>query len=148
MHIEFSAERPGATSTIALPVEKDGLDRLDLAGFDAVAQAIIRAAAKAARFDGEAAASAEAMTVTADAPLHVFLVGVGSGSDAEYERAGGALAARFLTSGVKAVAVDFGALGGAPAPLAAARFAAGAAQRAWRLDVYRTKLAERAKPTL
>ncbi len=148
MLIEFSAERPGATSTIALPVEKDGLDRLDLAGFDAVGQAIIRAAAKAARFDGEAAASAEAMTVTADAPLHVVLVGVGSGSDAEYERAGGALAARFLTSGVKSVAVDFGPLGGAPAPLAAARFAAGAAQRAWRLDVYRTKLAERAKPTL
>ncbi len=33
-------------------------------------------------------------------------------------------------------------------PKAAARFAGSAAQRAWRHDAYRTKLADKAKPTL
>lgn len=152
MQIEFSAERPVSGSVLALPVEKDGLDRLNLAGFDAAAQKLLLAAGRAARFEGEVASLAEAMVVAgggaSEAPVQVVLVGVGGGSDAEYERAGGALTARFLTSGAQAIAVDFGALSGSPTPGAVARFAAGAAQRAWRIDMYRTKLAEKAKPTL
>ncbi|MFM9829278.1 MAG: leucyl aminopeptidase [Sphingomonas sp.] len=152
MQIEFSAVRPGAASTIALPVEKDGLDRLDLVGFDAAAQRILLAAAKAARFEGEVATCAEAMVmpgaIAGETPLQVVLLGVGGGSEADYERAGGALTARFLTSGVQAIAVDFGALSGSPTPNAVARLAAGAVQRGWRIDVYRTKLPERARPTL
>ena len=67
---------------------------------------------------------------------------------ADYERAGGALTARFLTSGVTSAAVDFAALGGQPTAKAVARFAAAAAQRAWRIDTYRTKLPDKQKPTL
>src|SRR3546814_12903071 len=77
----------------------------------------------------------------------VALIGIGAG-DADYERAGGALTARYLTSGTTAITVDFGALSGAPTPRAVARFAAGAAQRGWRSDLYRPKLADKAKPTL
>src|SRR3546814_16466246 len=68
--------------------------------------------------------------------------------ESDYERAGGALTGRYLTSGTTAITVDFGALSGAPTPRAVARFAAGAAQRGWRYDLYRTKLADKAKPTL
>ena len=46
------------------------------------------------------------------------------GGEGDYERAGGALAARYLTSGVTAIAVDFASLGGEPGSRAVARFAA------------------------
>jgi leucyl aminopeptidase len=56
------------------------------------------------------------------------------------------LTARRLTSGVQSVSVDFASAGATPK--AAARFAAAAAQRGWRHDIYRTKLPEKSKPTL
>jgi leucyl aminopeptidase len=49
---------------------------------------------------------------------------------------------------VSALTVDFAALTGRPAAKSVARLAAGAAQRAWRYDIYRTKLPDKQKPTL
>lgn len=147
MKIAFAAERPPA-DVLVLPVEKGGLDRVDYGALDAAAQRLVAGAARGARFEGEAGGIAEATIPSGDDVMRVALVGVGNGSEADYERAGGAVTARFLTSGVEAVAVDFRALGGASTANAIARFAAAVAQRGWRIDTYRTKLKDKQKPTL
>ena len=146
MQISFSAV-PIPAAPLAFPVEKDGLERLPTGELDAAALGVVIGAARASRFDGEAGTTAEAFVSQGDGVRRVLLLGAGSGSESDYERAGGALTARLLTSGVESVAVDFGGIA-APTPKAVARFAAGAVQRGWRHDIYRTKLADKAKPTL
>ncbi|MCM8731380.1 leucyl aminopeptidase [Hephaestia sp. GCM10023244] len=146
MQIQFSTAPTDAELTV-LPVEKDGLARVKFGAFDASAQRVLLAAAKAGRFEGEAGGIVDAVVAAGERVQRVALIGVGSG-EADYERAGGALTARYLTSGTTALTVDFNALPAAASPRAVARFAAGAAQRGWRYDVYRTKLADKAKPTL
>ncbi|MDB5706539.1 MAG: aminopeptidase [Sphingomonas bacterium] len=144
MQISFSAAAPDAT--LALPVEKDGLDRVATGEVGADALRIVIAAARASRFEGEAGGVAEAFVPAGEGVRRVLLLGVGGGGEADYERAGGALTARLLTSGVEAVAVDFGSAGATPKSVA--RFAGGAAQRGWRHDIYRTRLPDKSKPTL
>jgi leucyl aminopeptidase len=146
MQISFSTTAIPAVP-LAFPVEKDGLERLPTGDLDATALGVVIGAARASRFDGEAGATAELFISQGDGVRRVLLLGAGSGSESDYERAGGALTARLLTSGVENVAVDFGGIA-APTPKAVARFAAGAVQRGWRHDIYRTKLADKAKPTL
>ncbi|WP_066682663.1 leucyl aminopeptidase [Sphingomonas sp. CCH9-E2] len=148
MQVIFSATRPADAAVLALPVEKDGLDRMPAGTLDDATLALVRGAARAGRFEGEAGGIAEIFVSGGEAANRVLLLGVGAGSEADYERAGGALTARFLTSGVTGVTVDFAALGGAPTARAVARFAAAAVQRSWRHDVYRTKLTDKQKPTL
>jgi len=148
MQIEFSPTRAADARVIILPAEKDGLDRVVFNGFDAGIGRIAIGAARMARFEGEAGTIAESFVPTGDAITQLLLIGVGSGSEIDYERAGGAVTAKLLTSGAQSASVDFTSLGGAPAAKAVARFAAGAAQRAWRIDTYRTKLPEKSKPTL
>ncbi len=142
MQIQFATSLPSSTDTVAYAVEKDAIDRARIG--DAVA-ALVRGAAQAARFDGEAGAIAEVFVPNGDGVGRVLLVGVGSGDAGDYAKAGGALAARYLSAGVATIAVEFP--DGAEAD-AVARFAAAASQRSWRHDVYRTKLPERQKPTL
>lgn len=144
MQISFSAAPSNAA--LALPVDKDGLDRLTSAVLDADALAVVKGAARASRFEGEAGSVVEAFVSQPDGVRRVLLLGTGAGGESDYERAGGALTARLLTSGVEAAAVDFGSA--AASPQAVARFAGGAAQRSWRLDLYRTRLPEKSKPTL
>ncbi len=146
MKISFSATAPAHADTIALPVEKDGLDRLSSDLIDAAGLTTIVAAARASRFEGEAGGVVETFLPVAGGVQRALLLGVGAGGEPDYERAGGALTARLLTSGVESVTVDLAGAGAAPK--AVARFAAAAAQRGWRIDTYRTKLAEKAKPTL
>jgi leucyl aminopeptidase len=146
MKISFSPATPAPNEVIALPVEKDGLDRLSNGQFDGTALATIGATARASRFEGEAGTVVEAFLAADGGVRRVLLLGVGAGGEADYERAGGALTAKLLTSGVESVAADF--TGAGATPKAVARFAAGAAQRAWRIDTWRTKLAEKARPTL
>ncbi|WP_260599107.1 leucyl aminopeptidase [Sphingomonas endolithica] len=146
MQIAFSTTPADPTATLALPIDKDALARTSFAGMDDAAKRVVLGAAHGSRFDGEAGAVVEAFVPAGDSVRRVLLLGVGNGSETDYERAGGALVAKLLTSGETAVAVDFGTA--APTPKAAARFAGAAAQRAWRHDVYRTKLPEKHKPTL
>ena len=146
MRIDFSNAAPARGAAIAIPVEKDALARLASSTLDQTARDLVVAAARASRFEGEASSVAEAFVPVEGGVRRVLLLGTGAGSEADYERAGGALTARLLVSGETSVAVDFGGSGAAPA--AVARFSAAAVQRAWRHDVYRTKLAEKAKPTL
>jgi leucyl aminopeptidase len=146
MKIAFAATRPADAGVLAVPVKKDGVATLALGGLDDGARTLITAAARGQRFEGEAGTAADAYVQLGEIATRLVLLGVGAGDDAAYERAGGALTARLLTSGATTTVVDLS--GSEATPLAAARFAAGAAQRAWRYDVYRTKLAENAKPTL
>jgi leucyl aminopeptidase len=147
MQIAF-APRAADAGVLVLPVEKDGLGRLAFGDIGEADRTTILGAARSMRFEGEAGAIVEAFVTAGGAVRRVLLLGLGAGSEEDYERAGGALVARLLASGVEALTVDFGALPGKPAAKAVARFAAGAAQRAWRHDVYRTRLPERQKPTL
>ncbi len=143
MNATFAAARPADASVLAFPVKKDGVAGFAAEGIDA---AIVKAAAAGQRFTGEPGTTAEAYVASGDSTVRVLLLGIGTGDDAAYERAGGALTAKLLTSGATAVAVDLA--GSEATPAAAARLAAGAAQRAWRYDVYRTTMKEEAKPTL
>ena len=139
MKIAFAASRPADAAVLALPVKKGA----SLAGLIEGADTVTQAAAQGQRFEGEAGSAAELFVAADGTTRRVLLLGVGTGDDAAYERAGGVLTARLLTSGVTEAVAD---LAGAD-PIAVARFAAGARQRAWRFDEYRTTLAEKQKPT-
>jgi leucyl aminopeptidase len=134
MQIQF-APRTADAGVVVLPVEKDGLGRVVFGDIAEGDRATILGAARSVRFEGEAGAIADTFLATGGDVRRVVLAGLGAGSEEDYERAGGALAAKLLASGVKALTVDFGALPGKPAAKSVARFAAGAAQRAWRYDV-------------
>ncbi|MDQ2879008.1 MAG: leucyl aminopeptidase [Pseudomonadota bacterium] len=122
------------------------MDRVTTAALDPAALELVKAAARASRFDGEAGSVTEGFVPAGDTVRRVLLIGTGAGAVADYGRAGGALTARLLTSGAQSVSVDVGGSGASAEAVAA--FAGAAAQRAWRHDVYRTKLPEKAKPTL
>jgi leucyl aminopeptidase len=148
MQIEFVASSSSiGDGPRVLPVEKDALAQVVWGDLDA-ARPLADAGAAAGRFTGEAGSIVELFVTTDAGVRHVVLLGIGSGDEADWAKAGGALTARYLTSGLTAVTVDLSALATAPTGKAVARFAASAAQRGWRHDVYRTKLAEKAKPTL
>jgi leucyl aminopeptidase len=146
MQIAFTSTAPSAPAILALPIDKDAVGRGQWGGLGEGHRAIADAAAKAARFDGEAGAIVELFVVDDGQAKQLLLVGVGSGDEAGWSKAGGALVARLLTSGATELVAD---LSGADAtPQAAARFAAAAAQRAWRYDHYRTKLTDKQKVSL
>ena len=148
MEIRFAASRPEG-DVLALLVEKDGLERIGWGALSAETRDLVLGAARAGRFEGDAGSVAEVFVAEGGRVGRVLLLGVGSGSEPDHERAGGALTARMLSAGVPEIAVDVAQASGATASAAAiARFAAAAAQRAWRYDIYRTKLSERARPTL
>ncbi|MCP3733607.1 leucyl aminopeptidase [Sphingomonas sp. RP10(2022)] len=146
MQIAFSPTLSAAPAILALPVEKDVAGRERWAGLGDAHQALATAAAAAARFEGEAGAIVELFAAEEGRTARVLLLGVGAGGEADWEKAGGALVAKLLTSGATEVTADFSAA--SPTPKAAARFAAAAAQRSWRYDQYRTKLPEKQKATL
>ena len=148
MKIQFSAQPAADAAVLVLPVEKEGLARLSLNDLQDSDRTTVLGAARASRFDGEAGTIVEVFLPGEGDVRRALLVGIGAGGEADYERAGGAVTARYLSSGVTSLTVDFRALGGTPAGKSVARFAAGAAQRGWRHDVYRTKLPEKAKRTL
>jgi leucyl aminopeptidase len=139
MEIAFSPVRPDA-DTLVFAVPKGGFDALPLA-----AAPVLAAGAAAARFTGEVATSFESFVEEGSRIVRVVLVGTGGGSDTDYERAGAALTARLATSGATHAAVEF--FGGVSGDKAAA-LAFGALMRGWRIDTYRTRQPEKAKPTL
>jgi leucyl aminopeptidase len=106
--------------------------------------------AKASRFTGKAGQVFEGFVERDGKAVRVALAGIGA-ADAKdrkgaVERAGAAVVAKYLTSGETAVTLD---LTGADLTAdEAAGALLGAVLRAWRLDTYRTKLAEDAKPSL
>ncbi|RJF91064.1 leucyl aminopeptidase [Sphingomonas cavernae] len=147
MRILFADVQPQGEFALALPVRKGVEFPATLPGLDAGAVALTRGAAAAARFDGEIAATVELVVAHGARTRRVILFGAGDKADeAAWERAGGALAARLLTSGEKRLVVDLSS--GAPGAEKVARLAFGAVLRGWRHDVYRTRLPEKQRPTL
>lgn len=146
MQIAFTSSAPAAPAILALPIGKDAAGRAQWGGLGAGHQALADAAAKAARFDGEAGAIVELFVADDGRAQQVLLVGTGAGDEAGWSKAGGALVARLLTSGATELVADLSAADATPQ--AAARFAAAAAQRAWRYDHYRTKLTDKQKVSL
>lgn len=147
MQIHFADTVPAADA-IAIAVEKGAIDRIDVSGIEGADASLVRGAAEAGRFDGETGSIVELFVARAGGVGRLLLIGVGAGAEPDWERAGGALAARFLLSGVRTIALDLRNPGASPSANAVARFAAGAAQRSWRIDTYRTKLTDKQKPTL
>jgi leucyl aminopeptidase len=143
MQVRFAATRPDGSYALALPVRG-----AELEGLRHESSALLRAAAVAQRFEGDAGAIAEAVLPDGAATRRILLAGLGSGAakPADWEKLGAGLVARLLTSGETVLVIDLSAAGADAA--AAARVAAGASLRAWRHDLYRTKLPERSRPTL
>ena len=148
MKLDIALAARADAQVLILPVEKDGLGRARLDMLDEGARALLTEAASGGRFVGEAGSIAEVYAPADDRVRRIALIGVGEGGDADWEKAGGALTARYLVGGVTHAAVDLASLDVAPTGQAIARFAAAAIQRGWRYDVYRTKLTEAQKPTL
>jgi leucyl aminopeptidase len=104
--------------------------------------------ARASRFTGKAGQVFESF-VEADGRLErLALVGIGAdngdGREASLERAGAALAAKYMTSGEEAVAIEAADLSGEDL----AAVLAGLALRTWRYDAHRTKLKDEQKVSL
>ena len=149
MRIEFSANAPLAnTSLVVLAAKGEALSG-PAATLDAAHGGQLARAVAAARFDGEAAALVELLGVGG---TRLLVVGLGEGAKADatvFEKIGGAIAAKLLTSGETAVTVDFaGVTAATDLGEAAARLAHGAVLRSYRFDKYHTTMKEKAKPTL
>jgi len=139
MRILSGATRPSDAQCLAFLVAKDSPVTPPL-----TAQTLVRDAAASARFAGEAGATLDLYVNEGEALLHLLLVGTGSKSTTDMEKAGAAISAKLLTSGVVHVAVD----GEGHDAQALTHLALAAQLRAWRIDTYRTKLTEKQKPSL
>ena len=111
---------------------------------------VLVAGARAARFSGKPGQLHDSFVAAAAGVSHLVLLGAGKADDparsANLERAGAALTATFLTSGIAQLTID-----AARSKLNTGETAAlllGARLRGWRHDAYRTKLADDQKPTL
>jgi leucyl aminopeptidase len=146
--VSFADKRPDGAYALAIPVRSEDMLADRLAGLAEAARSLAVRAADAQRFERETAAVAEAFIDEGDMARRLVLVGLGGrqADDALYERVGGALTARLLTSGETRLVIDLGGLNVGASE--AARIGFGAAARSWRHDLYRTKLGRKHKPTL
>ena len=106
--------------------------------------------AKAARFAGKAGQVHEGFVMRDGQLVRVALTGIGeangTGRSASLEKAGAALAAKYLASGETELTLDLAGAGLSGGDAAALLL--GLRLRAWRHDAYRTKLPEDQKVTL
>jgi len=146
--VSFAASRPEGAYALAVPVRSEEMVADRLGGLEGNARNLAARAADAQGFEREAGAIAETFVEDQGVVRRLLLVGLGGQRDADalYEKAGGALTARLLTSGETKLVVDLG--GTDIRAEEAARLAFGAAARSWRYDQYRTKLGRKQKPTL
>lgn len=142
MKVVFRTSDAPLPRLVARLVAQDALP-LDL-------DAVVREGTSAARFGGKVGQVFEAFVAGEGGVKRLALVGAGKGDAAErsanLEKAGAALTAKYLTSGEKALAIDFSGSDLSGAEAASVLF--GARLRGWRHDVYRTKLSEEQKPSL
>jgi leucyl aminopeptidase len=146
MQIRFANSLPSGSFALVMPVA--GAERGNLSALGE-SRAMVEAAARGQRFEGEAGGVAETwIGGNGDTQVRrLVLVGTGTATDAAAaERLGGTAVGRLLTSGERSLVVDLS--GSRFDAEAAARLALGAASRAWRYDRYRTNLKEKQKPTV
>ncbi|UAJ09489.1 leucyl aminopeptidase [Polymorphobacter megasporae] len=145
-----SADMMGALAVVAA---KDAPLSGAALALDGVTGGQIARAMSAARFDGDAASVVEIFAPANSTATRVIVVGLGKAEAADaaaFEKIGGAIAAKLITSGEKSVTVDLTGLEGVGLPLAeaAARLAHGATLRAYRFDKYHTTMKASQKATL
>lgn len=142
MNIEFSPALPQGTRLVAYVADKDKLP----AGIEPA----LGEGAKSARFKARAGELFEGFVERDGAVVRVAIAGAGEADgDARtgsLEKAGAALAAKYLTSGEASLAIDFTGCGLSAAQVAAVLL--GLRLRAWRHDAYRTKLKDEQKRSL
>ncbi|TCD06340.1 leucyl aminopeptidase [Erythrobacteraceae bacterium CFH 75059] len=142
MDFHFTADLPSGARLVAYPVRQGKLP-------DTIGR-VSREGAAASRFDGAAGQVFAGFEEVEGEVRQIALAGLGAeGSEPEAvaaEKAGGALCARYLCSGQTELALDLRDSGlGAEE---AAALLLGLRLRAWRLDTYRTRLKDEARPTL
>jgi leucyl aminopeptidase len=142
MNFEFSPNLPAGTRLIALVADKDGLP-------DGI-EAPLAEGARSARFKGRAGELFEGFVERGGTVVRVALAGAGEagaeGRTANLEKAGAALAARYLTSGESTLVLDLSGSGLRAQDVAAVLL--GLRLRAWRHDAYLTRLKDEQKRSL
>lgn len=142
MNFEFSPTLPSGTRLVACVADKDALPE----GIEAT----LGEGARSARFKGRPGELFEGFVERDGAVVRVALAGAGEADSedrtANLEKAGAALAARYLTSGETTLTIDFSAAN-LPADAIAAVLL-GLRLRAWRHDAYRTRLKDEQKRSL
>jgi leucyl aminopeptidase len=146
MDIHFVAQIDASADVVVFPVRKGELAAL-VQALGEPHGTLLGGAAAQARFEGAAGTVAETAAVDSGRVLRLLLVGTGEGTVHDLERAGAATIARLQTSGAAAAHVDFASTGAGDEDDVLA-FAMGARLRNWRLDTYRTRLADTARPSL
>lgn len=141
MKIEFANTRPAEADVLAFIVTKSSFEGFE---FPLEKAQMIRDTAKLARFEGGAGQSFLLINEEGGKLVRIVLLGVAEGDAGDYQKAGGEVIAKVQTSGAKHIAIHGANLSG----VAAAEAAYGASLRNWRIDKYRTKLAETSKPTV
>jgi len=140
MNIEFASTVPAGTPIVARVVDQDVLpERLE---------PTLVAGAQAARFKGRAGQVFDGFAERGGEVVRVVLTGAGQTADegrtANLEKAGGALAAKYACSGAESIAIEADGL----AADEVAAVLMGLRLRAWRYDVYRTRMKDEQKVTL
>jgi len=142
MKVEFSPALPDGTRLVAHIADQDKLP----GGIEPA----LAEGAKAARFKGRAGELFEGFVERGGTVVRVALAGSGEAETkarpGNLEKAGAALAAKYLTSGEKKLVIDFTDSGLSAEQAAAVLL--GLRLRAWRHDAYRTKLKDEQKRSL
>jgi len=140
MKIDFASSIPTGTQIVARVVDEDSLPA-DL-------EPTLAHGAKAARFQGKAGQVFDGFAERNGEVVRIALAGSGEASDearnANLEKAGGALAAKYATSGADAIVVEADGL----SPDELGCVLTGLRLRAWRYDFYRTRMKDEQKVTL
>ncbi|MFM5924260.1 MAG: leucyl aminopeptidase [Novosphingobium sp.] len=143
MQIEFvSGPLSSNASPVAYVVDQEALP--------STLEAVVAEGARASRFAGKAGQLHEAFVSRDGAVVRIALAGAGEpGSkdrSAALERAGAAITAKYLASGVTGLTIDFTGTRLSASDVAAVLL--GARLRGWRHDTYRTRLPEEQKASL
>jgi leucyl aminopeptidase len=153
MKISFAKPVAAKSGTLVLFASKGSGLTPAAQAVDKATKGVLSRALKAGRYSADAAELLEILGPSGLEVNRVLLAGLGEGGKAnvgEFERIGGAIAARLLTSGETQVSImldDCGpiAISGAEA---AARLAGGLRMRSYRFDKYRTREPVAKKPSL
>jgi leucyl aminopeptidase len=141
MEVNFAGNRPAAADVLAFIVTKSSWENF---AFPLESPEAARETAKVARFEGGAGQSFLFFAQEGGKTVRIVLLAVADGDAGDYQKAGGELISRVQTSGAKSIALHAENL----TAKAAAEAAYGATLRNWRIDKYRTRLAETSKPTV
>jgi leucyl aminopeptidase len=141
MEIRFADTRPDDADVLGFIVTKSSWEKFV---FPLENPEAAREIAKVARFEGASGQSFLYFAQEAGRTVRICLLAVADGESGDFQKAGGELIAKVQTSGAKTIALHAENL----SPKAAAEAAYGATLRNWRIDKYRTKLAETSKPSV